>query len=368
LIKRKLDILTGTNYPSEYIEALTLLDDAAKSHKIASTSKKIVGKFSGYWLYLCDLKLDIPHFEIVNDRVSYNRQKFAAESIGHFISNNCNGDISEAILQIDKFTDSINFWVEKNDDWELLKRLQQTGSFLRDVRTISSRSKIRPNRDRIDEYQSIEDLMSKGFCLLCSQPTSLSNKYRCDLHIKSKATEAQIKKIQRMINNAYINLSFIDRKDKKSKDESFRGRCYVLEGWAKHQVIQKSFVYKIEKIEHILLTKIDNKLLATENLQDCFNKIVNLCREFEHTRTIFDNSEDSSFHFDISECGISNAELIINDNKKVTANISKEYLSKVITVIIREAQFCLIRTASKSNKISIIDKWELNWSSKNLSD
>jgi len=359
-------MLTGINYPSEYLEALILLDDAAKSHKIASTSKKIVGKFSGYWLYFCDLKLDIPHFEIVNDRVSFNRQKFAAESIGHFISNNCKGDISEAIFQIDKLTDSISFWVEKNNDWELLKRLQQIGSFLRDVRTISCRYKIRPNRDRIDEHQSLEDLITRNFCLLCSQPTSLSNKYRCDLHIKSKTTEAQIKKIQRIISNAFINLNFIDRKYKKSKDESFRGRCYVLEGWAKHQVIQKSFVYKIEKIEHILLTKIDNKILTTENLQNCFNKIIDLCREFEHTRTIFDNSEGSFFHFDISKCGISNAELIINDNKKVTANISKEYLSKIITVIIREAQFCLIRTASKSNKISIIYKWESNWSSKTI--
>jgi hypothetical protein len=371
---KKLDLLESSNYPKEYEEALIELDKAALRSKIAQSSKTQVFHRKGYWKYLINIKLNIPFFEVINNGIRRDSNKLIASNLGEYISITCNGDIHIAIDQIDIFTRSISFWIGKNNEHELLRNLQQLCSYLRDICTVISRHKVRADRYKINKDSSTKYLATKGFCLLCSQPSSLINQYRCDLHIKAKTTEAQIRKIQRIINNAYINLNLykglgyynelenkealsnksllqelniIDKKYNRSKDESFRERCFYLEGWAKHQAIQQNFALDLELIEKYSLQKNQKEALTTNEIMTLANSVINICRKYEHTRTLFDHSLQTSFHFDLSKPDTFNFNNILLSGKEKENKKTKYHISRSITVLMREAQFCLIRKASK---------------------
>tara|TARA_R110000737_G_scaffold353479_1_gene405944 strand:- start:5645 stop:6781 length:1137 start_codon:yes stop_codon:yes gene_type:complete len=375
---KKLDLLEFSNYPKEHEEALITLDKAALKSEIAQSPKAQVFHREGYWKYLVNIKLEIPFFEVINDGIRRDSNKLLAASLGEYISIICKGDINKAIDQIDIFTRSVSFWIDKNNEHELLKNLQQLCRYLRDICKVISRHKVRADRYIKNAEPSIRDLATKGFCLLCSQPSSLRNEHRCDLHIKSKTTETQIRKIQRFINNAYINLNLykklgyynelenrekmtntsllkelnvIDKKYKIKKDESFRERCFYLEGWVKHLPIQQNFVRDIELLEETCLQKDQKSTISVAELKILSDSIIGICRKYEHTRALFDHSTIATFHFDLSEPNIFNFNRILLSNKANIHDITKENVSEIITVLIREAQFCLIRKASNKNQV-----------------
>jgi hypothetical protein len=379
---KKLDLLEYSNYPKEYEEALIKLDKAALKSEVAQSPKAQVFHRDGYWTYLVNIKLNIPFFEVINDGIRQDSNRLLAATLGEYISITCNGDINTAIDQVDIFTRSVSFWIDKNNEHNLLKNLQQLCGYLRDIYTVISRHKVIGDRYKKNEEPSIIDLATKGFCLLCSQPSSLKNEFRCDFHIKSKTTGTQIRKIQRIINNSYINLNLykklgyyneleniekmtntslikelnvIDKKYKTSKNESFRARCFYLEAWAKHLPTQQNFVREIEFFEEHCLQKNQKTTISVAELKILSGSIIGICRKYEHTRALFDHSTISTFHFDLSQSNIFNFNKILLSSKANTDDITKEKVSEIITALIRESQFCLIRKASSKKGVKKIN-------------
>jgi predicted S18 family serine protease len=200
--------------------------------------------------------------------------------------------------------------------------------------------------------------------------------------------------MQRIVNNSYINLKLFDnyipnvndinikgeeaKKELKKKlvvlikehgktmENAFYERCELLEGWARCQSIQQRFRAEIKLIEEYLEIKISTGTLTLAYLEFYFGSVIKIVRSFEHTRALLKKDKNASFYFDLSLTSIENATRITRGCAKVDCNMSKKELQLVTYTLIREAQFCLIRKASKINDLPVINSWHTKYSGTNL--
>ncbi len=143
----------------------------------------------------------------------------------------------------------------------------------------------------------------------------------------------------------------------KAADE----RCELLEGWSRRQSIQQCFRREIKLIEECLEIQISVGELTLADLELYFGSIIKIVRNFEHTRALLTKNVNASFYFDLSLTSIENATRIAQERVKIDCNLSKKELQLVTYTLIREAQFCLIRKASKVNNLPEIESWHTKY-------
>jgi hypothetical protein len=404
MIREKLGTLSGINYSEDYRNALMLLRTAAMNNEIACTMKEKVWNRVGYWTFFRSIKLSIPN--IIKTKVGFDVEwgKLYEGSLGAYISDLCSGDIDIAINRIDVITRSASIEVVSSKKYDLLIEYQKMGDFLRDVAIIISKYKIRPERSVNQNTQYQTRFPFKISCMLCAQPIAAIGQLRCIQHLKPKCGDMlepeemknrrnSIRRMQRIVNNSYINLQLDSNsapvnkgtrlkgeakkklmKNQKNlikekgttKEDAFNKRCELLEGWARHQSIQQSFTREIKIIEECLEVEVIAGKLNLAGFDIYFNAIINIVRKFEHTRVLLTRDKNASFHFDLSLTNISNASRIAQDRITIDTNMSKAELQLLTYMLIREAQFCLIRKASKASSISEIESWNTKYLDINL--
>lgn len=388
--REKLDTLSGMNYPEDYKNVLKLLRTAAMNNEIACTVKEKVWNRVGYWTFLRTIKLSIPN--IIKKEVGFDVDwgKPYEGSLGAYISNSCSGDIDIAINRIDVITRSV-----ASGNYGLLIEFQKVGDFLRDVGIIITKYKIRPERSVSQETQYQTRFPFRISCMLCAQPIASSGQLCCIQHLKPKCGDmlepgeakirrSSIRRMQRIVNNSYINLELYSNfipdnyetrvkgaakkeltkklksliKEKNiTKEDAFKERCELLEGWARNQGIQQSFMREIKILEECLGGEAVAGQLDLTGLDNYFEVIINIVRKFEHTRVLLTRDKNASFDFDLSLTNISNASRIAQNRITIDTNMSKAELRILTYTLVREAQFCLIRKASKASSIPEIESW-----------
>ncbi len=300
------------HYSSQHLKILRALKAAGSNIGIAEgPDREYVGRPS-WWTYIKGIELHTPTVDIYDDNGDLHFIDLP-NSLREFLSDVCLGNIDSSISVIDKITKEVAFIVDISREWELLEHLQMTGGYLRDIRTIVRSSKHRPERyvdhdaplpapskkvvdilhtdsarvigSQLREFPQVKrmtmdrrpigpgkpNFLVAGYCLVCHRICDCNNFY-CHTHRKSLGLESDIKKAQRMINDAFKNLGkklpfersinttgltesqieeVVNARKKEwgiSKEKAFRDKCYILEGWAKHRPEHSIFYREISKI------------------------------------------------------------------------------------------------------------------------
>ncbi len=358
------------HYSQRQINTLNELADYADKAGVAEGNRKsYMGRFT-WWVFLEDIEL-IP----ANTKLdSNNLLNQYPNNLKEFVSLNCAGNIDKSVLEIDCITRHISRDVESTKLFDLLDHLQVMCSFIRDLSTIVKRSKHRPeryvkNEDTINAVVNNRPIgprtptpILSGFCLVCHRICS-SEKYYCELHTSSTGPQHEIKKSQRMINNAFSNLGLklsfehsIDetnlstdsyhqevkniQKDLNiSKEMAFRNKSYALEGWAKNHSDHKKFHLKM--LENIKKHKmvLDKEVQWVNSHVDFFNDVIQITKMIPHLSKTF----HMSFIFKEKHGDI--ASKLLKQVFYIDSIISITP-STAITMLYRMSQMNLIRLAS----------------------
>jgi hypothetical protein len=393
--------LINSTYSKNHILALNELADYADKNGIAEGNRKSYLGRTTWWGFLKNIELIPKKIKLKSTGLSKINVDYP-NSLQEFVSINCLGNIDDSVLQIDSITRDIAEEVETTNLFDLLDHLQVTCSFMRDISAIIKRSKHRPERNVKQEdsstliykddfllspsIKSIKPFLNKatdvrtfvidnrslgprtpspilsGFCLVCHRICS-SKKYFCELHTSSVGPAYEIKKSQRLINQAFKNLGMklpfehsidetklstddylqeVKNKQKElniSKEMAFRDKSYALEGWAKHHSDHKKFHVKmLDLIKKHDIVK-DNELLWTNAHVDFFEDIIQITKTIPHVSKIFHASfKFKNNHVDL-KIKLLNQVFDIEQSTSITP-------ATAITMLYRLSQINLIRLAS----------------------
>lgn len=194
------------------------------------------------------------------------------QTLKNFVSNDCNGDIDSAIVQIKDFRS------DTNETDELFFYFDGLHEFLRHVKTVLAWSKKPGNKRNVN-------FLYHGFCCCCHR-IQFRDSYYCELHQASFGNSAEIKRAERVINNSFDRLKLTDTPG-LNREEKFKARCLRLEGWAKHRPEHLHYNSEIDKICGKYPAFKKSSEIWDSSLSPMFQEIKALSLKTNHTAGFF---------------------------------------------------------------------------------
>ncbi|WP_454442093.1 hypothetical protein [Vibrio bathopelagicus] len=338
----------GYSYDGKLRETFNEVKEAAKNSEVVVNERKVLFGRKALWIYLTGISINHKGSEV---------------DLGHYVKEHCKGDIDCAITSIDSY---VSFLVSLDDLSELpfdikdsdKDTLEDLTFLLRDLKHVVESHKTRPERYHKNK-NPISQLFTTGYCIFCSMPATSKDKSKCRKHTRNSGYDSEIRALKRKLDKAFQNTKLENTFGKMcSLDQSTR-----LEGWAKHQAVQKHFAKQLLKVYEESPTSEGNKISENDLKRACCS-LIEICRAYPHTLRLFDDDSNHlcSFTLSLNEPTLTIAKILsLTEDTLADRNAFLDTL----TVLSREGQMILIREAGKMNcskagnekGMSLIEKW-----------
>jgi hypothetical protein len=297
------------NYTDEMQNALEKMEEIGRRGLLTSGRTEKIGNKTAFWTFLKNIEYPIPDLFEFDSSIWPDKTFQLPNDLGQFIGEICDGNIDLAIDVVDQIIrDKITLNVLKEDE----SRLQLLTTYLRSVSSVIERYRKRKDKvhrkppklnvpelfyekylpnwtnffTRPSEHLNIN--VNHGYCDLCYRVCKNSN--RCWLHIKTKQTENEVKKLERSFNGAFQKLGLKSTFYRRSmfstdahnyktldsdansfyslkKGDLFKNKRQKLYAWADKHPLHRNYAKEIEILasnyfDPYLLSDVNNSMFA----------------------------------------------------------------------------------------------------------